>query len=231
MSIYPVRNVLYCMSKNPLCGQFIGSLVIKPCRTGVATFVWCMMTARGVHNVTKPGQKLMVRERLAVIISDKRDSVAAHPVFIVGQDFLVYWYNTVPSSGGLTFPNEIKPLIEFNVRFEYMQKFRRARATIAHHDNGHSHRRKSVFSIICNRLYAVQLPRIEGLFPIFTFRRVNVNKMANIGSRCDKLILDCIAVDVMHDLSHFFLHRMPDADIVLIMLCKSVTVKSINRLS
>lgn len=152
----------------------------------------------------------MIRERLAVIVGDERDTIAAHPVLIVWQYFLADRHDAIPPGGCLALANAIKSLLELDVGFEHAQKFGWSRPTVAHHDDGHGHGGERISLIVGNSSHAVELTRIEGLFLVLASWHIDIDEAADVGSRCDELILDRVAVDVVHDLPHFLLHRVPD---------------------
>ena len=152
----------------------------------------------------------MIRERLAVIVGDERNTIAAHPVLIVWQYFLADRHDAIPPGGCLALADAIKSLLELDVGFEHAQKFGWSRPTVAHHDDGHGHGGERISLIVGNSPHSVELARIEWLFLVLTSWHIDIDEAADVGSRCDELILDCVAVDVVHDLPHFLLHRVPD---------------------
>lgn len=211
MRVDAVRDVLHRVAEDALCREFIRAFAVEPCRASVAAFVWCMMTSRRIHDATETRQELMIRERPAVIVGDERDTAAAHPVFVVWQYFLANRHDAVAPGGGLTLTDAVDSLLELDIRFEHMQKFRRPRPAVAHHDDSHRHRCERVIYIVSDGPHTVELARIEWLFLIFASRHVDIDEAADVGSWRDELILDCVAIDIVHDLSHLFLHRVTNA--------------------
>lgn len=211
MCVDTLRDVLHRVAEDALCRELIRAFTVEPCRASVAAFVWCMMTSRRIHDATEARQELMIRERPAVLVGDERDTIAAHPVFVVRQHFLADRHDAVAPGGGLTLTDAVDSLLELDVGFEHMQKFRRSRPAVAHHDDSHRHRRKRVIYIVSDGPHSVKLARIEGLFLVLASRHVDINESADISSRRDELILDCVTIDVVHDLPHLLLHRVSDA--------------------
>ena len=210
MRVDSIRDILYGMAEDALCRELICAFTVEPSRAGVAAFVRRVMTSRRIHDASEPRQELMIRERPAVLVGDERDTVAAHPVFIIGKYFSADRHDAIAPGGGLTLTDAVDSLLELDVSFEHMQKFRRPRSAVAHHNDSHRHRRERILYIVSDGSHAVELARIEGLFLVLALRHVDVDEAADVGSRCDELILDCVAVDVVHDLPHFLLHRVPD---------------------